>query len=250
MAETNHTSSTTNGDCKPSPACVLTDADPAREGLSRRNAMTMMTAAAAVPTIAFSGASPALASTADRRAWDAGMAKWRNAKQIERTFIAEWDRLRPGYETACARIPHASFKVTDTTGPSFELTTANRDHVDIARSFLERLNKRDGKGPMISQPTAYHELVAAADARNEERVRIGVRTGFAAAGDRVDEALAAVDDIESELLRMPAPDGEALMWKLEFLYGEDAREESGYATQDIVDAYMADARRFLVKGHA
>lgn len=56
----------------------------------------------------------------------------------------------------------------------------------------------------------------------------------------------ALGEAETALLNMPAPDGEALLWKVDRLYtpGE------GIWSEGVEDQTCADLRRFLLQGRA
>lgn len=251
MTKTNHTTSATNSDCEATSPSVPETAPSARGAMNRRQVMTAMTAIAATPAFP----APALASAIrapDRRPWDTAMAKWQRAKHhLEKTTIPEWERASSAYAAACDSIPHQSFTFKGANYTS-TLTTANKNDVALARRVLPRLERIASERPS-PELDIYRQIIAADEARQAARKRIAERTGYAAACDRENVAEEALSDAESALLRMPAPDCEALMWKLEFLYGEEARDSDDYAPAwalPIVDACLADARRLLSTGRA
>jgi hypothetical protein len=64
------------------------------------------------------------------------------------------------------------------------------------------------------------------------------------------DTVSAADDA---VLTTAAPDQAALLWKLERLFGPQAREDGDSCDMwcgEWIDALMADARRLLVNGRA
>lgn len=71
---------------------------------------------------------------------------------------------------------------------------------------------------------------------------------FDPAADNCDEAGFAFCEAQSALIQTPAPDGGALLWKLDALFGPAARDPGDYGgtfCPDWINAVMADARRLL-----
>jgi hypothetical protein len=88
--------------------------------------------------------------------------------------------------------------------------------------------------------------VVLADERDAEIERLDKLHGWSAAHDTYEAAIARQCDAEGQLLRMPAPDGEALMWKVESLY----KPGDGLWGEGVEDQTHADLRRFLLTGRA
>lgn len=90
-------------------------------------------------------------------------------------------------------------------------------------------------------------------AQIEARRRIECETcpDWEGINDRIDALCAAESDAVKAVIDMPAPHEAGLLWKLEFLFGEEARAGGDGDRQcpawraDYVDAVMADARRLL-----
>jgi hypothetical protein len=91
------------------------------------------------------------------------------------------------------------------------------------------------------------EVAAAADARAAKIARIDDRLGYSRSYDLQQAACDAWIDAEAVLFDLPAPDGPALLWKLEATWLGD--EEAGYG-KDRVSGILADARRLLANGRA
>lgn len=64
------------------------------------------------------------------------------------------------------------------------------------------------------------------------------------------ERLCAIQcELEGKLILMPAPNVSALMWKLEHLFGPEARREDDYCSAwcaDWINAVMDDARKHMI----
>lgn len=74
------------------------------------------------------------------------------------------------------------------------------------------------------------------------------RLGTDAAGEESDRLCDAQCAIEGTLIQMPAPDQAALLWKLERLFGPEARDADDYAPgwcAEWMNVVMDDARRLL-----
>lgn len=77
-----------------------------------------------------------------------------------------------------------------------------------------------------------------------------VRAGLDVAYEAVDETGESFNRIEAELILYPAPDHAALGWKLENLFGKEAREPDGMNASycvEWIEAVMADVHRLLIQ---
>jgi hypothetical protein len=73
--------------------------------------------------------------------------------------------------------------------------------------------------------------------------------GWDEASDELERLCGQQCDRESELVKMPAPDLAALHWKLEHLFGPEAREPGDFGPSwcaAYLDALLADCSRLLV----
>jgi hypothetical protein len=77
-------------------------------------------------------------------------------------------------------------------------------------------------------------------------------TGYAAASETYERLATEECDLHTALIQTPAPDAEALLWKLEELFGEVRGEDRSCDpwTGVLVEPVMADARRLLSRGRA
>lgn len=74
------------------------------------------------------------------------------------------------------------------------------------------------------------------------------RIGLDQAGAEADRLSEIQCDIETQLISTPAPDHAALLWKLDHLFGAEARDPDGYSPSWCaawIEAVMDDARRLL-----
>ena len=88
---------------------------------------------------------------------------------------------------------------------------------------------------------------------HDEDKAVSRLTGFAQLEHVIDDVAERECDAAARLVKMPAPDGEALLWKLEHLFGEVERDDGGYGASycgEWMDAIMSDARRLLITGRA
>ena len=69
---------------------------------------------------------------------------------------------------------------------------------------------------------------------------LNARLGYTEINDAHDAAVDRVSDERDVLIKMPAPDGEALLWKLDWLLFSDNPWED-----HLTDQAHADARRYL-----
>ena len=74
------------------------------------------------------------------------------------------------------------------------------------------------------------------------------QSGYDAINDESERLCEAQCNRENDLIVMPAPHASALMWKLEHLFGPEARNEDDYSDgwcAEWINAVMTDARRLL-----
>jgi len=168
------------------------------------------------------------------RAWaEASDAYWA-AVEASNNFDAEFDRICECYEAEVEKIPHV---VIQRSPFGARLTTANPHDVAMARTsaktlrYVEECAYRDTK---VTQ-----DFVDAADKREAKVAEIDDRLGYTAANDKYDALIQAMCDAEELLMKLPAPDGAALLWKFEQL---DKR--APWLSEKEPQTY-ADLRRFL-----
>jgi hypothetical protein len=202
--------------------------------VNRREVLTGMalaSAAVAVPATVMAGSLPA-----SRAAWDRAMASLMRANAAHDAFDAPYWRIEEAYQAAVNAVPHVTI---DGGGYGRALTTADRDVVQWARRDIASV--RYVEACAYADVKASQQLVDATDARDAQIKAIEQRLGRNAANDHFDALSEAIGDAEEVLLKMPAPDGEALLWKVSRLYAEgQGIWEAGYESQT-----HADLRRLL-----
>jgi hypothetical protein len=124
------------------------------------------------------------------------------------------------------------------------LTTANR--FDVIGARLDCASLRYVEACAYADVKARQEFVDAADKRDELIAEIDQRFDWDAVNERTDALSDAICDAEAVLLDMPAPDGEALLWKVNRLY----KPGEGIWSEGVEDQTHSDLHRFLSSGRA
>ena len=195
-------------------------------------------------TIAIPGAqaaTKAATSQSSRSAWDKAMADLERAKAASDAFDAPFLRIEDTFKAEADKVPHVT---VEGGGYGRLMTTADRDVVMYARKSCSSL--RNVEACAYADAKARQQLVDVADARDATIAAIDKLLGRSAANNRYDTLTDAIVDAEELLLNMPAPNGDALLWKVNRLYtpGEGIWE-AGYEAQT-----HADLHRFLSQGGA
>lgn len=204
--------------------------------LSRRQALAGMSATAAV------AAAPATAiaatSTADRSAWDAAMRDLARARAASDAFDAKLTRIEAAFDRLSAKVPHVTIEGSEAYYGR-TLTTADNQNVRWLRSSAKHVR--------YIEECAYDghrwatQLIDAADARDAKIKRISDRLGRDAAIEHYDALSQRICDAEERLMNMPAPDGEALLWKVDKLW----KPETDIWSEDYTRQTHSDLRRML-----
>ena len=207
--------------------------------LNRRNALAAI-AATAIAMPAAASLRPNSARS-DRRAWDRAMAAYRQALARSDAYEAEFDRISTKYCQAVDQVPHVT---VSGSGYGYPLTTANPDIVDRVRSSAKSL--RYVEICAFDDVKARQQFLDAADARDVLIATIDNRIGWTRAGQHYDKLSDGIADAEKVLLNLPAPDGDAVLWKVNRLY----EPGSGMWADGVEDQTIADLNRFLLPGRA
>jgi hypothetical protein len=205
--------------------------------MNRREMLTGMAVAGA--TVALSAPTIAKDRPVSRAAWDKAMGDLQRAKAASDAYDAPFWRIDEAYRAAIAKVPHAT---VEGGGYGRPLTTADRDVVVYARNSCKSL--RYVETCAYADAKARQEFVDLADARDAQIELIDRRVGWTAANEHYEALTDVIVAAEEVLLSMPAPDGEALLWKVNRLYPEgEGIWEAGYESQT-----QADLRRLLSSG--
>lgn len=176
-----------------------------------------------------------------RGAWTVAMAEYRRLEREAEALYRKTEEVDALFFAARKKVPHT---VVEAYGS--KISTEDEREVSLARWRLQHTGFIEDLGENWDAHRAYDRLVKAYDARKAEIEAIDQRIGWSAAHDAYDTAIGRQIDAEQTLLKMPAPDGEALLWKVERLYtpGE------GIWNEGVEDQTHADLRRFLLNGRA
>ena len=166
-------------------------------------------------------------------------ARWENA-------MAAFDSARLDYDLYHGTIWNPLSDELDRISPrpdlSFEIEARNGQ---VARYHVaaNRLDEWDDHVSPVFRAKAAAVREAWLDHLDARK-----RLGYDAATDEVERRCDWMCDRESELIKLPAPDCTALLWKLERLFGPAVRNEGDYCDSwcpDWINAVMDDARSLL-----
>ena len=186
------------------------------------------------------------APAADRSAWDHAFATMVAAHVVSEQASADFWKVHEAWD---ATEPPLSMIDTYAIMPlgRHEPRLRSFAHSDDLDEWDRNIANPEWGG---GEPSKVRERKSIASVREFRRLRDenDQRHGYSAASDRTDEADDALCEAERRLILMPAPDGDALMWKLEHLYGGCAKNPAGDSpnwSNSYVNAVVADARRLL-----
>lgn len=195
-------------------------------GINRREALAGLTLTAAAGTVA----APALPSSIGRREWDVAMAALKEAERKSAALEGRVDAINAAYRKELSAIPQV----------------ASEWDIRHARGAYRQVSYLEDLGDNYDRYRGYHALIQADGARKAKVAALDQRLGWTAINDRYEAISEEICAAQAVLLAMPAPDGEALMWKVQQLYTPgDGIWEADYEQQT-----HADLRRFLLNGRA
>lgn len=208
--------------------------------------------------LAVTGALASVSSPASSKvsgsAWDMAVLRWERAKQHKAAIDARYDAAFERFE---AIKPDASM-IDRRAFPTFchptqwELNTMNVSDMLADFEASRGVTWWGSEEAAEKQRTAIRSI----GKYQEQRIRAQTVTGVGDLGDAADAAGDAACDAWATLLKTPAPNGEALIFKLEQLIGDEGRtgdDGDRYGdswSADLLDAALADARRLLAAGRA
>jgi hypothetical protein len=205
--------------------------------VNRREVLTGIafgSAAVAVPAAAMAKTLPA-----GRTAWDRAMADLERAKAASDAYEVEYWRIEAAYKADVDKVPHFTVEIDGRS-----ISTADSRQVAWARH--DARNIRYVEACAYNSVRQRQQLADAADARDARIAAINQHHRWDAVNEHYDGLSVAICDAEEVLLNMPAPDGEALLWKVNRLYAPGAGIwEPSYEAQT-----HADLRRILSHGRA
>jgi hypothetical protein len=210
--------------------------------LSRRETLVGIALCGATAATPIAGATIAIATQQpDRKAWDRAMVNYERAVAASDAYDAEYEHIAAAHLSAVEAVPHVTMP---SVARGRTVTTADRHDVLMARSSCRSL--RYVEACAYDDLKADQAFVDAADKRDAVIAGIDRRFDWDAVNERYDALSSAIGDTETVLLAMPAPDGEALLWKVNRLYTPG---EAGWA-EGVEDQTHADLHRLLSTGGA
>jgi hypothetical protein len=228
------------------------DVPPTSEGISRRSLMNMMTAVAAVPTVAF--ATPVIAEPAtDRSEWDRNFAAYQEAKAADEAFNKIFDPIHDQRTAEVESLPLKDLPPDRWLGRVRSPIGAGerRYHIRQSKRSVEEFDA--GKVRLDEYVRADYEKhiavcreVVAIDAQHAAAVEaIEKRLGYVQALERWEALGEASYDAEWRVMETPAPDGAALLFKLEKLLEVEQDGSIAPWSESAVRQTVLDMRRVL-----
>jgi hypothetical protein len=210
--------------------------------VTRRQSLVGVGAVAVTPLALASVAAVAKTHQPDRRAWDKAMSGYKHYRALADAIADRLDKLEDAYQAVRGAVPHVSVG----TSVSGEMSTANDFLVSMAKVTVKRPPLPDSQPEYKRHFEQSEKLLEAVERREAEFRAIDKRMGRSALNDKYEALRDKACEFEMELLNMPAPDGEALMWKVDNLYTPG----DGIWGEGVEDQTYADLRRFLLTGRA
>jgi hypothetical protein len=225
--------------------------------VTRRTALTGIALAGSTALLPAAAASMARAAPVDRSAWDRAFAVYRGAKAKDQAFEPIFDAMYKQVKAEEAAVPHITLRPDPYTGHFTPVTTENGRFMTHARKWVGDVAAGKMRLDPIESLQNHFELckdaVAADDKRNAAIAAIHTRHDWDAMNDKYDALVEETCAAESVVITTPAPDHDALLWKMERLFGPDVRpdEDSGDCwCAEWMNSVLADARRLLAQGRA
>lgn len=206
--------------------------------------MNMMTAVAAVPVVALAPSSAA-ADPIDRSAWQTALREYERVKAAHQVVSGEHGVANAAYEAECGE-PDPAFQ-TYRVGRSSKAEPLNRS-ADIRRVGNEiELHDYAGRTDLSADDFAAIARKAALlvdqyDEYLQRREAIEARV-IGDINERWEAALDKLVTAQNKLLDTPAPDTEAMLYKLEVLSADMLQSEADFH-EDVV-TLREDARRLF-----
>lgn len=192
-----------------------------------------------VPAIAAAGAlARAAPLSGDRAAWDAGLAAVAVAKADDDAYNIVYDRA---YSAFRADAPHVdSLPLASLPGHSLGALVGTGDLDALERAHLHWIAE-DKRQPAIDAFAAFRDFRRLRDDADHRHNLTAIETEW----DRLGEAY---NNARWALFAIPSPDLNALLWKVEQLFGESVADPDGDCpcwAGRIMEVFRADARRLL-----
>jgi hypothetical protein len=204
--------------------------------------MNMMTAIAVAPAIAMPSSARATPFPADRENWDRAMAAFKRAENAWEASSSRIDAIEETFFELRKNIPHTTVGPDFYTGRTQPVSTEDISMVAQARRLVKDLSEgrrwHEPGIPGLEEHTQFCRALAAAEDKRDAQIEaLDAELGYSKANDAHDTALDKMVEARDRLIEMPAPDGEALLWKLDWLlFSDGAIWQKEYVAQTAKDA--------------
>ena len=203
------------------------------------NRRAMIGAIALTPVLATTcSPAPAAASSA---AWDAAFADMQRKKAASDAYDDYLSELCARMKASAPDENAIDWEALDVPHRAYMLHSADLDEYE--RNFVEYGHLWGGAGSKARGVAAIDSIRAFREARAANAAAHGWDEAFDRQEALTEEYSAAI----SKLIEIPAPHRAALMWKLNYLYADEAStgHSSAAYCADWIRVVMADANRFL-----
>jgi hypothetical protein len=216
---------------------------PTRHTINRRTLLKAAPAGAialSVPAVAMP------ATTADRMAWEAAMQNLERIKAEDAVFTPIYNRIHAAWEAGRPSLDMIDWRALNTHSAADRSHFARSMDLDAHwRQFLDG----EGKWWFAKNPeqkkAKYRAALDTVQAFRDAEARNDRDTGMAEADERYEAFGEAIADAESALMDIPAPDLEALRWKLDQLLEPNSEHSTAAWSRDYVAQTVADYHRLL-----
>lgn len=212
--------------------------------MKRREVLAGIGVVAAIGATPVAGAMLTTKHQPSRAAWDRAMAHLLHCK-------ADYDRSSAGYDNC--------FEAYEAARPSMDMIDAREfslmDRHRVARTLdIDQYERHqlvgEGQTWWAKDPDAFRAKVKDACNGVREFRRLekeaGERTGYRAYNERHDAIVERWSEAQDALVALPAPDAEALLWKISYLF---TASDTAW-TEDYTAQFHSDAARLLSTGRA
>lgn len=185
------------------------------------------------------------ATAADRREWEETLRAYDQVLAEDAAFTPGWLETWERCKAECDAIPHSRFDVRGYSG--LVLATDDMHAVRQAQRDIAALDAGKMRLDPIPSITEYYDtkrqFVEAYEQRQRAVQAVRDRYGMDGADDEAEAFGDRIAELQTGLLKMPAPDLPALRWKLDNLREPDGDLIPWVA--EVVEQLFADVARLL-----
>lgn len=177
------------------------------------------------------------------------------AAATQSAATSEWHALKAKFDAARARADaqndkhDSAWRAYDSElGPKPDLTYQEGNLIYDLWRDTSQLYK---PGNQFPPQHIKDEMRARLEAYEARKAHLNSKYDLSRLGDEADALEDTASDLSSELIKLPAPDAPALLWKLEYLFGADAGQDYCQSwSMSLIRPVVADVRRLLSHGRA